>query len=621
MTPTKLPRVRVPVRAKITLPYILLALLVVIAAAYLVNRVVFDTVEERFTNQLIEAGKISHDWMVQDENRLLETLRLLLYTQGMAEAVQAGDAERLRALALPLAINHQLEAVEILNSQGVGQLSLRHRQGGNLEEYSFSRGETVFTHWEFVQSALQRRVEQGRDKYAGLARLPWGDYMYVAGPLLAADGSPVGVIMVGKSLPTLIRQIRQDTLAHITIYDLQGRPIASTLFLDQNDPYALKADLAASVLDRQDTDSLVRSLTVASVNYSELIGPWEVRESINPLTKTRDNNDQGLIGVALAQTFLVNPTQITRLQILVVTVVALALVIVLGVYLANRITRPLLRIVDASAQVAEGNLDMQVNAAGNDEVAVLAYSFNQMIAGLREGNLYRDLLGRTVSPEVREELRQGFAAGDVRLEGYEAIATVLSSNIRGFTTLSETKDPTTLLTWLNEYFDELVPIIMAHRGVVSKFEGDSILVFFGILPRPLPPQVSAGQACRAALDMLAAIERLNVRRQSRGEPLFSVGTALNTGPVTAGAVGSADRLHYTVIGDTVSTTVRLENITQQLGAKSSIVVSQHTLFALRDRRREFTFEPLGMHALRGKMEQLLVYHLQSSSNGRAETAL
>jgi adenylate cyclase len=223
-------------------------------------------------------------------------------------------------------------------------------------------------------------------------------------------------------------------------------------------------------------------------------------------------------------------------------------------------------------------------------------------------------LGRTVSPEVREQLRQGFASGDVKLEGQEAFATVLMADIRGFTTLSEAENPTTIMSWLNEYFEELVPIITEHGGIISKFEGDSILAFFGILPQPLSAQESAYQACRTALAMLAAIGHLNERRAKRGEPPLIAGIGVNTGPVTAGALGSADRLHYTIIGDTVNTAARLESLARQFGASSSAVISQHVLFALQERRHEFELEPMGTHNIKGKVEQLIVYHLYSSKS-------
>ncbi len=606
-----LPKVRLPVRIKITLPYVILALLLAIAAAYVVSQVVLDTVEERFTNQLIETGKLANDWMVQEEDRLLETLRLVAYTREIPEAVVAGNAEELRELVLPIAVNYQEDAVEILDLQGVSILSLRHRRGGNLEDYDASRGDTAYRQWPLVQNVLEPAPDQRRDKYADLVRTPWGDYLYIAGPISDESGNRVGVVLVGRSLWNLVRQIRQDTLAHTTIYDLNGRPLQSTLFLFEETDYSLEPETVSTILERQDSDSYRRPLSVASLDYSEIIGPWEVSISSGPFALLRQGNDLGLIGVSLPETFLARPSRITRLQIFLLTTVAFSLVIALGVYLANRITNPLLRVVRASSEVAEGNLDVQVQAGGNDEVAVLAHSFNNMVVGLREGSLYRDLLGRTVSPEVREELRRSFASGELRLEGQDAIATVLVSDIRNFTRLSETVDSPTIMAWLNEYFEELVPIITGYGGIVSKFEGDTVLAFFGILPRPLPPEEGSYQACQAALAILQAMENLNARRATRNEPSFSTGIGVNTGPVTAGGLGSTDRLHYTIIGDTVNTTVRLQNLTRQFGPDSGAVISQHTLFALRNQRHDFELEDLGVHNVKGKEEQLLVYRLKS----------
>jgi hypothetical protein len=88
--------------------------------------------------------------------------------------------------------------------------------------------------------------------------------------------------------------------------------------------------------------------------------------------------------------------------------------------------------VQASSRVAGGDLEIRVPSEGNDEVAVLAHAFNQMVTGLQEGFIYRDLLGRTVSPEVREAMRSSFASGTLKLEGQNTVATVLMSDIRGY---------------------------------------------------------------------------------------------------------------------------------------------------------------------------------------------
>ncbi len=283
-------------------------------------------------------------------------------------------------------------------------------------------------------------------------------------------------------------------------------------------------------------------------------------------------------------------------------------VIVLGVLIANQITNPLSRVVRASIEVARGNFQIKVPSKGGDEVTVLAHAFNYMVTGLQEGSIYRDLLGRTVSPEVREALRHSFASGQLQLEGQSAIATVMMSDIRGFTTLSEKEAPTTILNWLNEYYGEIVPIITAHGGVVDKFEGDAVMAFFGILPKLLPPEESANAACQAALEILGVINKINQRRLSRGEPEFVTGIGINTGSLIAGGLGTADRLNYTVIGDTVNTTQRIEGVTQEFG-ESGIVISESTLTALKINRSEFNLEPLGEHAFRGKRELIWLYRL------------
>jgi class 3 adenylate cyclase/CheY-like chemotaxis protein len=592
--------IRVPLRIKITLPYALLALLFAMIGAYLVSRVVLESIEDRFNQQLIEGGKLTADSMVQEENRLLATLRLLANTEGFSQAVTAGNAERLRAIALPLAINYREDAIEILDKQGVSVLSLRHEEGDEVEDYQDSRGENIFTRWDFVRNVLEGKVDASGDKYAGLARAPWGEYLYIAGPILDRDGELVGAILVGRSLRSLIRQIRQETLAQNVIYDLQGQPIISSLS-SFGTVAPLTPDEVANLLTHQDNTSLRRVEAIASVTYSEIIGPWEAR----------NGDDLGLIGTLLPQTFLVRTSQVTRLEIFLLVTIVFFLVIATGIYVANRITNPLLRVVEASAKVAYGNLDVQVEAVGNDEVADLARSFNYMVNELREASLYRDLLGRTVSLEIREQLRQTFGPNNLRLEGQAAVATVLMADIRSFTELSENAEPTMIMAWLNEYFGELVPIITSYGGVVNKLDGDAILAFFGVLPRLLPPEESAYLGCRAAVDMLKTIESINQRRLARNDPPFTTGIGLNTGPVAAGGLGNADRLHYTIIGDTVNATQRLEMLTRDF-EESSAVMSENTFSLLGDRRHEFSIQPYGSRVLRGKSSEVAVYRLRPS---------
>jgi adenylate cyclase len=108
--------------------------------------------------------------------------------------------------------------------------------------------------------------------------------------------------------------------------------------------------------------------------------------------------------------------------------------------------------------------------------------------------------------------------------------------------------------------------------------------------------------------MLAAVERLNARRVERGNPPLVTGIGINTGVVIAGGLGSIDRLHYTVIGDTVNTTQRLEDLTRDLG-ENGVIISQHTMLALKTTESNLRLEPLGAKILKGKSEPLPVYRL------------
>ena len=594
--------VRLPMRVKITFPFALLAIAFTVAAAYLITRYVLESAQDRFTNQLVDAGKQTADWMVHTEDEMLSSLRLVENVEGMTRAINTLDAEKIRMLALPVAVNAGEEAVEILDSGGTSILALRHRAGGARADYDETQGNTDYAHWDFVQKVLTASSDAAGDKFAGAVRAPWGNYFYVVGPVRDDNGTVVGVVLVGRSLDTLTRAMRQDILAQITLYDLDGQMLASTLSLNRA---GLERQQAATILAHQDSQSWTRAFTIDSVTYTEIAGPWEAR----------DHADMGLLGVALAQNFLVRPALVTNLQAFSVILATLLAVLLAGVFIANHITHPLMQMAQASAEVARGNFGVKVDPSGNDEVAVLARAFNYMVSGLQEGSIYRDLLGRTVSPEVREELRQSFTTGDLRLEGHTTAATILMSDIRGFTTISEQIEPQTILAWLNEYFNELVPIITARGGVVDKFEGDAILAVFGVLPKPLPSHESAYQACRAAVDMLRAVQRLNARRQKRGEPPLVTGIGINTGPVTAGGLGTADRLNYTIIGDTVNTTQRLESFTRAFG-ESGAIVSEYTLMALTERHSEFRLEPLGEHTFKGKTEAIGIYRLWPTRIGR-----
>lgn len=416
-----LPPVRVPVKFKITIPYVFLAIVFALAGAYLISRVVFETLESRFLNQLVEVGTLSADRMVNEEQQRLKTLRLIANTEGVAAAVTAGSAEQLRLLILPLAINAREDAVEILDRQGLGLLSLRHPQGTPVESYEASQGDVLLREQGFVRRVLAHTIDGEGDKHAGFVRLPWGDYFFVAGPLLNDDNEVIGAVLVGRSLKQLTDAFRQETLAHTTIYTDDGTVVASTLVDPVQSGYSLDPERLAQVRRDGEQHSILRDVTAGSVTYTEILGPWTAR----------DTEHLGAIGTALPQDFLTRATDTTRFQIMIVLAGGLLLVLVVGVVLAQRITQPLLQIVAASSKVAKGSLDVAVKPVGNDELAVLAHAFNQMIAGMREvteRRLREIELMRTIEQERElRELKSRFISV-VSHEFRTPLTTILSSS-------------------------------------------------------------------------------------------------------------------------------------------------------------------------------------------------
>jgi class 3 adenylate cyclase len=579
---------RLGLRSKITLPYVILAVLLSLAGAYVVTQLVVDSLQERFANQLIESGRLVADGMVTIEEQTLAILRATANTDGVADAVLQKDANTLRRLTLPIAVNDQAEYVEIVSVDGVAALSLHHRLGGTLDDYEASQGGDLFGDWTVVQKVLAGADSLG-DKYAALVPAPWGQALYIAGPI-KQDGEVTGIVAVGQSLGSLVVELRQASAGHVTLFDADGQVLASTLYA-AGEEQPISADFWQQVIQEQENAIHPRNVTARGREYTEVFGPLEAR----------GRADLAVFSVALPRSFVVRASPITQLQLVLFIAAALLVVILVGTAVARRITRPLLRIVSASRAVATGNLDQSVEVRTSDEVGVLAESFNEMVEGLRRGQFVREVFGRTVSPAVMEEL----LASGLELGGETRQVTVLISDIRGFTTLSEPLEPQDVVRWLNEYLGTMTAAVSAHDGVVNKFGGDSIVAIFGA-PQTQPD--NAQRAVQAALEMKRKLAALNQIRRQRGETELRIGIGLSTGPVVAGVIGSEERLEYTVIGDVVNVASRLEALTKEY-PDYDVLATAETVNELAD-AAELAIEDLGDIQVKGRVRPVRVYGLR-----------
>ena len=253
--------------------------------------------------------------------------------------------------------------------------------------------------------------------------------------------------------------------------------------------------------------------------------------------------------------------------LLLIGAVALAITLAGSIRIARTITRPVTEMAAAARQVARGNYDVQLPREGRDEIGELGGAFRAMVRGLAERDNMRDVLGKVASPEVAEQLLEG----RIELGGQELDATVMFTDLRGFTALCQDLPPRTALALLNEFLAEIAAAVEAHGGVVDKYLGDGVMAVFGA---PVTRPDDAHPAVAAALDIRDRVARLRRRLAAQGRPAPEIGIGVNTARVVAGNVGTASRLNYTVLGDGVNLAARLESLTKRY--EVPIIVSDRT---------------------------------------------
>lgn len=240
--------------------------------------------------------------------------------------------------------------------------------------------------------------------------------------------------------------------------------------------------------------------------------------------------------------------------------------------------------------------------AGSVLMVVLAYALDSSYGYFVESRRKRELahlFGSYVPPELVEEMVQ--EPDQYSMQATDRELTVMFSDMRGFTNLSETMSPAQLQAFLNDVFTRLSLVIRPHRGTIDKFMGDCVMAFWGA---PVTEPHHARQAAQAALDMRQAVREINDQNRARGLPPIGMGIGLNTGLMCVGDMGSDLRRSYTVIGDAVNLGSRLEGLGKHYGV--DIVASEST----RDQAGDgFVWQELDKVQVKGKEEAVRIFTL------------
>ena len=453
--------------------------------------------------------------------------------------------------------------------------------GGLLAD---SRGETGAADAGLLRKLHGTAVASESEVAKGFGLVGGVLHQFVLVPLLAP--APEVAAWVGIGFPVdqaTASRLKENTDLEVTF--LLGSPDVAPLAT------TLPAGLAAALASAGQPDSAAQSGQLL-----DLAGHPHVT-----IFRRLDLIGGGSAWIALQRSLEeeLEPSRTLQRFILLVALAGLLVALLAASGMARNLSQPVNQLAAHTRNVAGGDYSARIDLRREDELGQLAAAFNHMSAGLAERDRVRDLLGKVVSPEIASQLLQS----DLQLGGAEREVTILFSDLRDFTTLSEGMPPTELLGVLNRYLDRMSAAIEKHGGVIDKYIGDAIMALFGA---PVSSDDPAGQAMAAAREMDAALLRLNVELAAEGKPELRCGIGINTARVVAGNMGSRSRLNYTVIGDGVNLASRLEGMTKEPSYETHIIVSEATLRAA---RRPPPSRPLGTVQVKGKSETVAIYAL------------
>jgi len=423
--------------------------------------------------------------------------------------------------------------------------------------------------------------------------------LYMSAPVRDPRGTIVGAVGarfdVQEDLKTFVRVARFGQTGYTAVANGEGRVLGHPE--DKHVNNDVSSYPAVQVALRRKTGTAITVNLIG--NRMLMVGrPFESPATIHPkpwvLLAERELDE------ALA------PIRALRLKFAGASLaVAVACLAVAGV-LSRSVTQPLQEVLAVVRKVRQGDLSAHTVLTGRDEIGHLGDALNEMVKGLRDRDRIKEIFGRYMTTQVLQEILDK----QITLGGERKRVTMLFSDIRNFTAMSETMTPEHVISFLNDYFSEMVDAVVEHQGILDKFIGDGMLAVFGMFPDEGPDHER--RAVHAALRMKALLAKLNGERSVFGKPPINIGVGVHTDEVIVGNIGSLrKRLEYTVIGDGVNTCSRVEGLNKEFG--TMILVTEPTWAAIRD---EFECREMPEAALKGKTRVPRVYEVLSAKAAR-----
>lgn len=349
-------------------PFAVLSLVIAFLGSYLTTQALTGSLEERFTNQLAEAARVASDAVVRRESDHLAMIRSVTFTEGVPEAIVAGDGAALERVIVPLAANSGTERVAILDAAGAPLTAVHLADAASLRYEPAELAEPQA--WAPVRSVLAGEVDEGGDKFAGIVRDAEGLALYSASPIVA-DGRLVAVVLVGSPLGSFLPAAKGEALADVTFYDGGGQPLATS--------FPLASSIVGAALTPGDGGTAPGARerrTLFGREYELLYGALRVR-----------GEPVGFYSVALPTQFITVANSATQLRLGVLFAGGTLAVLLAGWLISLALTTPLASLVRATQRMARGDLTARSGIARDDEIGALASSFDLMAETLEQQHM------------------------------------------------------------------------------------------------------------------------------------------------------------------------------------------------------------------------------------------
>jgi len=319
--------------------------------------------------------------------------------------------------------------------------------------------------------------------------------------------------------------------------------------------------------------------------------------SANAPVKDSAGNVVAAVGVDFPAEFV--QAKLDRLMLLSFLGFAIVVAVAAGlaIYVSSRFSKPLRSLHQTVEAVGQGNFDLPVADGRADEFGLVGNGVNSMIERLRQLENVKSAFVSYVSGPALEKVLKGELP---TVQADRRRITVLFSDIRQFTLLSEHMKPEDVVKILNEYFEKMVNVVVRRKGMVDKFIGDGLMALFGA------PEYDAFQeenAVYAAFEMQEELRELCKKWSAEGRPPLEIGIGINSGNAVVGDLGSVQRLEYTAVGDTVNLASRLEALTKEF--KTDVLISESTYEGLKG--LPFSITKKGPTPVRGREASVMVY--------------